>query len=69
MTRFLTANEKALWAAIEADTRCTDPQVCDRRFGAYLAPFPTEGEAAAALLSAGGILDVIESPRAPGRKK
>lgn len=69
MTRFITANGKRLWAAIEADTRCDEPRVCERRFPAYLAPFRSEEEATAALLEAGGILDVIEPPPQPGRQR
>lgn len=69
MTRFLTADGRRLWAAIEADTRCDEPRVCERRFPAYLAPFRSEEEAAAALLEAGGVLDVIEGPRRPGRQQ
>ena len=57
MTRFLTANGKTLWAAIEPDSRCDQPRVCERRFPAFLAPFRTEEVAAAALLEAGGVLD------------
>lgn len=69
MTRFLTANEKQLWAAIEPDTRCDKPKVRDRRFAAWLAPFKTEEDAAAALLGAGGVLDVIEPPAKLGRRR
>lgn len=68
MTRFLTANRGALWAAIEPDTRCDEPKVRERRFNAYLVPFKTEEEAAAALLEAGGVLDV-NPPRKQGRPK
>ena len=67
MTKFRTANAKSLWAAVEPDTRCEEPKVRERRFGAYLAPFRTEEEAIAALLEAGGVLDVITPPRKPGR--
>ena len=66
MTRFLTANARTLWAAIEPDTRCTEPKVRERRFNAYLAPFRSEEEAAQALLDAGGVLDVIQPPKKPG---
>lgn len=68
MTRFITANEKALWAAIEPETRCDQPAVRDRRFNAYMVPFRTEEEAIAALLEAGGVLDIIQPPKQPGRQ-
>jgi len=68
MIRFVTANEKQLWAAIAPDSRCAAPAVRERRFAAYLAPFKTEEEANAALLEAGGVLDIIKPPSAPGRQ-
>lgn len=68
MTRFVTANGKTLWAAIEPETRCSEPKVRDRRFGAFLAPFRSEQEAIAALLEAGGTVDAIEAPKRPGRQ-
>ncbi|WP_341632090.1 hypothetical protein [Sphingomonas agri] len=67
MTRFITANEERLWAAIEPDTRCNEPKVHERRFGAYLAPFRTEQEAVAALVEAGGTIDALKPPPKPGR--
>jgi hypothetical protein len=69
VTRFLTANEKSLWAAIEPDTRCDDPRVCERRFPAYLAPFRTEEDAISALLDTGAVLDVVTPPPPPGRNR
>lgn len=69
MTRFLTANGKQLWAAVEPDSRFTgEPRVCERRFPAYLAPFLSEEEAAAALIAAGGVLDAMGAPPEPGRQ-
>lgn len=59
--RFLTATHPKhgrLWAAIEETAHHVEPRVCERRFGAYLAPFSDEQHAAAALLEAGGTLDV-----------
>jgi hypothetical protein len=66
--RFLTANGRGLWAGVDPDTHHLEGRVSERRFGAYLAPFKTEEEAAAALLEAGGVLDVIQPPLQPGRK-
>jgi hypothetical protein len=68
MTRFLTANDRSLWAAIDPTSHCEDPKVRERRFNAYLAPFRTEEDAAAALLEAGGVLDVIQPPAKPGKQ-
>jgi hypothetical protein len=68
MTRFVTANAKTLWAAIDPDTRYTEHRVADRRFSAYLTPFRTEEEAVAALVAAGGEIDVIQPLRKPGRQ-
>ena len=68
MTRFVTANNRQLWAAIEPDTRCDEPKVRERRFNAYLVPFRSEEDATAALLDAGGTLDVILPPSKPGRR-
>jgi hypothetical protein len=65
--RFLTANDHGLWAGIDPDTNHLEGRVCERRFGAYLAPFKTEEEAAVALLEAGGVLDVAAAPTKPGR--
>jgi hypothetical protein len=65
--RFLTANDHGLWAGIDPDTHHLEGRVCERRFGAYLAPFKTEEEAAVALLEAGGVLDVAAAPTKPGR--
>jgi hypothetical protein len=69
VTRFLTANGRHLWAAIEFDTRCEHPRVCERRFPAYLAPFRSEEEAAAALIATGGVLDVVAAPKSVGRQR
>jgi hypothetical protein len=43
----------ALWAAIDPQVRFTKAEVADRRFSAYLAPFPSEAAARAALAAAG----------------
>jgi hypothetical protein len=67
VTRFVTANDRTLWAAIDPDSHHLDGRVCERRFGAYLAPFRTEEDAAEALLSVGAVLDVISAPPKPGR--
>jgi hypothetical protein len=69
MSRFLTANDRTLWAAIDPDSHHLEGKVRERRFAAYLEPFKSEEEAAAALLEAGGVLDVIVPPRPPGRHK
>lgn len=69
MTRFITANNEGLWAAVEPDTRCDEPAVRERRFNAYMVPFKTEEAAIAALVSAGGTLDAVVSPPKPGRLK
>lgn len=69
MARFLTANEKSLWAAIDPDSHHLVGRVCERRFSAYHAPFISEEEAAAALLEAGGVLDVVNPPPKPGKQK
>jgi hypothetical protein len=68
MTRFVTANEQRLWAAVDPDSRCAEPKVAGRRFSAYLRPFHSEGEAAAALIEAGGVLDWVNAPPKPGRQ-
>lgn len=67
MTRFITANGNALWAAIEPDTRCQAPQIAERRFAAYLKPFASEDSAIAALVAAGGSIDPVSPPPRPGR--
>jgi hypothetical protein len=59
MARFVTANDKTLWAAIDPDSHHLNGRVCERKFAAYLAPFRTEDEAIAALLAADGILDAV----------
>jgi hypothetical protein len=69
MSRFITANDRTLWAAIEPDTRCEQPRVGERRFPAYLAPFKSEEAAVAALIAAGGVIDAIQPPKKPGRLK
>lgn len=69
MTRFVTANGKALWAAIDPDSHHLTGRVCDRKFPAFCAPFPSEQAAVAALLEAGGVLDVIKPLSKPGRQK
>lgn len=67
MTRFVTGNDRQLWAAIDPTSRCDDPRVCERRFGAYLAPFRSEEEAIAALLEVpGAVLDVVRMGKQPG---
>lgn len=61
--RFLTAEHPehgTLWAAIDPDAHHLDSRVAQRRFAAFLAPFRSEEEAAAALLEAGGALSVHE---------
>lgn len=63
MTRFVTASDKSLWAAVDPDARCDAPAVRERKFAAYLAPFRDEESAVAALLEAGGVIDVIEPAR------
>lgn len=68
MTRFVTANCKALWAGIDPDSHHLEGRVCERKFAAYCAPFKTEKDAIAALLEAGGVLDVIE-PTAARRNR
>lgn len=70
MSRFLTATHPKhgkLWAAIDETAHHLAGRVCERRFSAYLAPFISEADAAAALLEAGGTLDVISPPPKPGR--
>lgn len=47
-----------LWAAVDPETHHLTGRVCERRFAAFCAPFPSEAEAAKALLEAGGMLDV-----------
>ncbi len=67
--RFVTANGKSLWAGIDETAHHLAGRVCERRFGAYLAPYRTEQDAIEALLEAGGVLDVtVPSPK-PGRQK
>ena len=66
--RFVTGNGKSLWAGIDEAAHHLSGRVCERRFGAYLAPFRTEEDAIAALLEAGAVLDVIVPPPAPGRQ-
>jgi hypothetical protein len=66
--RFMTANDRELWAGVDPDTHHLEGRACETRFGAFLAPFKTEEEAAAALLDAGGVLDVIQPPKRPGRQ-
>ena len=68
MTRFVTANGKTLWVGIDETAHHLDGRVCERKFGAYLAPFRTEDEAIGALLEAGGVLDVIVQPPKLGRQ-
>lgn len=65
MSRFVTASHPKhgrLWAAVDPQAHHLTGRVCERRFAAFLAPFRNEEEAAAALLQAGGVLDV-EQPR------
>ena len=69
MTRFVTANAKTLWAGIDPDSHHVNCRVCERKFAAFCAPFKSEEEAIAALLEAGGVLDVIAEPSKPGRQK
>lgn len=54
-TEFLVAwrGNAQLWASYDPDTYCNSPLVGDRRFPAWLAPFPSEAEARQALLEAG----------------
>lgn len=70
MSKFVTAEHPKrgrLWAAVDPDAHHLDGRVCDRRFSAFLAPFRTEEEAAAALLKAGGILDVDQPKRSASK--
>lgn len=69
MSRFLTATHPkhgTLWAAIDEDVHHLTGRVAERRFAAFLAPFKSEAEAAAALIDAGAVLDV-EPKRRAGR--
>ena len=62
--KILTAHHPeygSLWASVDAATQCTKPRVAERRFSAFLAPYRSEEDAAAALIGAGGTLDVISS--------
>ena len=54
--KFLTGRHPTrglLWAAIDPTARFAEAAVAERRFGAYLKPFPDEASAQAALLAAG----------------
>jgi hypothetical protein len=68
MARFVTANERTLWAGIDPDAHHLAGRVCERKFTAFLAPFRTEEDALAALLEAGGVLDT-DSPTASRRNR
>lgn len=46
-----------IFAAIDANARFVEPKVADRKFGAFLTPFPSLLEARAALVAAGGIVE------------
>lgn len=45
----------ALWAAVDPGARFLKPEVSNRRFSAYLAPFTNEADARAALIAAGAM--------------
>ncbi|MBV9528202.1 hypothetical protein [Sphingomonas sp.] len=60
MSRYLTGTHPQhgkLWAAIDPGAHHLTGRVGERKFVAYLAPFRSEEEAAAALLEAGAALD------------
>lgn len=60
MKHLLRASHPArgtLWAAIDPDVHHIEPEVRDSRFGARLAPFRSLGEAKAALIAAGALLE------------
>jgi hypothetical protein len=61
MPSFLTGTHPKhgkLWAAIDPDAHHLTGRVCERRFGAFCAPFRSEAEGAEALIEAGATLDV-----------
>jgi hypothetical protein len=54
--KFLTGRHDQrglLWAAIDPDARYAEAAIGERRFAAYLKPFPDEDSAKQALLDAG----------------
>ena len=67
MARFITGDDKRLCACINHDSRGDQPRVCESRYLAVIHPFRSEEDAATALLTAGAVIDVINSPRQPGR--
>ena len=55
MANFLVGrllNSSQIWACVDASL-CTAPAVANRRFEAYLTPFPSEHEARQAMMDAG----------------
>lgn len=55
--KFITAempDGSTIFAAIDTRARFVEPKVAERKFGAFLTPFPSLLEAKAALVAAGG---------------
>jgi hypothetical protein len=66
MASFLTgigADGQTRWAGIDELAHHLEGRVCDTRFGAYCAPFRSEGDAKAALEFAGCNSIAAEAPR------
>ena len=70
-TEYLIASRgnAQLWPSYDPDTFCTSPLIWDRRFPAYLAPFPSEAEAREALLEAGCDPATISAEKRPMRAR
>ena len=57
------------WAGIDEAARHLQGRVCERRFGAYCAPFRNDSEARQALLEAGCAPDSISAEIRPRRAR
>ncbi len=51
----------ALWAAIDTNVRFAKAEIAERRFGAYLSPFPDEVTARVGLAAAGARIIELET--------
>lgn len=58
-TQFITGDHDErgrLFAAFDPEARHVEPGIRDSRFSAFLAPFPSQEEAEAALIAAGAVI-------------